>query len=107
MLLACAAADVDTASATICDGAPTVRWANFGAAFMLHECQPCHGSLVTDRAGAPPDVHFDTADDVWRQASRVLARAASDPPSMPPAGGISEEDQASLKLWLLCAPVGY
>ena len=99
-LLACAAAPADSGA---CD--PEVDgWANFGQGFLRQECQVCHASTAVDRHGAPPGVVFDTEADAWAHAPRILARAASDPPTMPPAGATRPEDRARLRRWLSCDP---
>ena len=87
---------VDTA------GACAVSYANFGQAFMVTNCQPCHASETVDRFDAPQDVVFDTEEDVAAWATRILARSVGPEPTMPPAGGVAESDRALLEEWLTC-----
>ena len=96
----------ETAIADPCEGVPLVNWDTFGSAFITHECQTCHGSSVVERFGAPVDVTFDTVEEVWAQADRVLARATGEKSTMPPNGGTFEDDQIKLAWWLTCAPYG-
>jgi uncharacterized membrane protein len=86
----------------ICVDAPTVTWANFGAGFITQHCQACHASSTPDRHGAPESVLFDTEEQVWALADRILARAVGEAPTMPPQGGVSEDDIYLLEVWLTC-----
>ncbi|MCB9797724.1 MAG: hypothetical protein H6741_33960 [Alphaproteobacteria bacterium] len=45
-------------------------------------------------------------EEVWAWQERILARAAADAPTMPPAGGTSEDDRTRLRWWLECAEPG-
>lgn len=86
----------------LCAGAPVETYDTFGRGFLTFHCQGCHASATPDRLGAPVDVVFDTKDDALRQRDRILARAAGDAPTMPPAGGTTDEDRARLEIWLRC-----
>ncbi len=90
----------------ICADAGTVTWNSWGRGFLTEACQACHASTATNRYGAPEDVAFDTVDEAWTWADRILARAASDPPSMPPAGGVTEDDRTRLTWGLSCGEEG-
>lgn len=89
-----------------CADAPVVTWETFGAGFVTENCQSCHASTQTDREGAPADVTFDTAADVWRLREAVLRTAGAEPPTMPPLGGTTEEDRQKLRDWLTCGVEG-
>ncbi len=95
------AGDDATSTADPCGDAPVVAWANGAHGVFIEHCQPCHASTALDRHGAPPDVVFDTRADAQRWADRVQARAV-DAATMPPAGGVLEQDRALLALWLQC-----
>jgi uncharacterized membrane protein len=86
----------------ICADAPVVTWDNFGAGFLTQHCDACHLSTTLDRHDAPADVVFDTEEDVWAYADRILVRAAGDEPTMPPQGGVSVDDRYLLEVWLTC-----
>ena len=77
---------------------------NFGAPFVINWCRGCHSSWIPQgqRQKAPMTVNFDTADDVQTWAERIEARAASTTPTMPPAGGPSEDERALLREWIEC-----
>lgn len=105
LALACAGA-TESAAPDPCAEVPVVTWANFGEAFVTHECQGCHASTATERYGAPEDVSFDTVEQVWAQADLVLLVAAGETPTMPPRGGVEEDDQQRLRWWLECAEPG-
>jgi uncharacterized membrane protein len=104
-LAACATDDTDDGAVdALCDGAPVTTWDNFGAGFLKENCQPCHASTVAveDRQFAPVAVTFDTEADVWPLADRILARATGDAPTMPPRGGVTDDDRDRLEVWLTC-----
>jgi uncharacterized membrane protein len=97
------ASEPDTDGPAICADAPVVTWDNFGAGFMTQHCQACHASTAPDRHGAPAEVVFDTEEDAWAWADRVLARAIGEgEATMPPQGGVSEDDRYLLEVWLTC-----
>lgn len=103
LLLACTGKVEDS---DFCTDAPTATWETFGDGFVTQNCQACHASTQTDREGAPEDVTFDTADQVWALKDRVLERAAVEPPTMPPLGGTTEDDRYLLEVWLTCGVEG-
>jgi uncharacterized membrane protein len=86
----------------ICADAPTVTWESFGAGFVKESCQPCHATTAPDRHDAPEVVAFDAEEDVWRWAPQVLHAVAGEPPTMPPQGGVSDDDRYLLEVWLTC-----
>jgi uncharacterized membrane protein len=87
-----------------CAGQPVASYDTFGQPFVTFHCQGCHaGTLSGDaRLGAPPEVTFDDESLVLALSDRILARAAADAPTMPPAGGTTAEERARLKVWLTC-----
>ena len=89
-----------------CTDAPVLRWSNFGESFITHTCQGCHASTAPNRYGAPEEYTFDTVDEVWEHRGWILSVATGDEPSMPPEGGVDEDDRKRLEYWLLCAPEG-
>lgn len=99
------AAAVDT-EAEFCDGAPLMTYENFGAGFVTENCQACHASTTVNHYGAPENVTFDTREQCWQWRDRILARAGVDDPTMPPNGGVTDDDRLRLRWWLICAPEG-
>lgn len=93
-------------SADPCADAPTVTYANFGRAFVTGSCQGCHASTAADRYDAPETVTFDTVDECWTWSARILARAAAADPTMPPQGGVTDDDRQLLTWWLTCSEEG-
>jgi uncharacterized membrane protein len=81
---------------------PAETWASFGEAFVTTHCQGCHASGALDRAGAPEEVVFDTAEQTHAWRERILARSGPESPTMPPQGGPSAEDRERLRIWLTC-----
>lgn len=77
---------------------------NFGAPFVTTWCRGCHSSTVPAgmRQKAPEDVNFDADRDIRAWAPRIAARAATSTPSMPPAGGPSDDERTLLAEWITC-----
>lgn len=96
---------LDTAS-SFCDSGPTMTWANFGEGFLIENCNGCHAATAVNRFGAPEYVTFDTVDEVWVWASVILDVATGDAPTMPPTGGVVDDDRLRLEYWLRCAETG-
>lgn len=92
----------DSGAPAWCDDAPLLTWANFGEGFVVENCQACHASTAIDRNGAPEDIVFDDRDATLALSDRILARAAGDAPSMPPQGGVTDEERERLEIWLTC-----
>ena len=87
-----------------CETATYLRYDNFAAGFSASWCRGCHSSSVPDggRQDAPRDVNFDTEEDLAKWRDRILVRATGDRPTMPPAGGPSEEERQLLLEWIDC-----
>jgi uncharacterized membrane protein len=79
-------------------------YANFGKPFALDWCRGCHSSAVPAnmRQKAPMGVDFDTLADVQHWRERIAVRATGAMPTMPPAGGPSEEERGLLAEWIGC-----
>src|SRR5438445_13336809 len=92
-----------TPSAPACDKS-YLDYGNFGAPFVLNWCRGCHSSTIpqTQRQKAPMTVNFDTLDDVQNWSERIEALAATDTPTMPPAGGPSQAERDLLREWIEC-----
>jgi len=86
----------------LCVDAPVVTWDSWGQGFLNVSCQSCHRSTTPDRHGAPAEVHFDDRETTLSLADRILARGTGAEPTMPPSGGISDEDRYKLQVWLTC-----
>lgn len=95
LLVALAACQEEPAA---CD--PGTTWEGFGQGFFVEYCQGCHASTAPDRFGAPADVTFDDEADVTTWRDRALARLQAD--TMPPGGGVPEDDLARITAWLAC-----
>ncbi len=90
-----------------CDEGPVVTYDTFGRGFLAGYCNGCHGTQVSDRRGAPPEVLLDDRDSVAMYGDRIFARVMppdGSAPTMPPAGGITVEDRERLIVWLTCWP---
>ena len=80
-------------------GYPT--WAGFGEGFFAGRCASCHAASAPERFGAPEGVNFDTEDEVIRQLDSVQ-RVILDNATMPPGGGLHEDELALLQVYLDC-----
>ncbi len=105
LLLACTGStgsDSGVETTDACDDAPVVTWDNFGDGFVTENCQTCHSSTTENRNGAPPTVVFDTREETLAQADAILRAVTSDAPTMPPQGGVSDDDRTLVSYWLTC-----
>ena len=89
-----------------CEGVPVVDWDNFGHGFLIESCQGCHARTAPERFGAPQDVFFDTVQDAWARADDILDTVTGEDPTMPPRGGVTEDDRTRLLWWLRCGTPG-
>ncbi len=89
-----------------CDDTPVITYDTFGAGFLATYCNGCHGGQVVDRKGAPAAAVFDTREQVMPYADKILYRLAPpmDVTPMPPAGGVTPDDEARIAIWLMCFP---
>jgi uncharacterized membrane protein len=85
-----------------CAEAPIATYSSFGAAFLQENCQSCHASTAPNRNGAPENMHFDDELQASEHYAQILSSAGSETPSMPPRGGVSDEDRSMLQYWLIC-----
>lgn len=92
----------------LCPPGSLVTWDNFAKGFFDQWCNSCHSENVTGdrRNGAPEGQNFDMLAGVLPHATRILARAASDPATMPPAGGQTLADRLLLSEWFACGAPG-
>ncbi len=81
--------------------AADVTWVNWVGAFLLTQCQGCHASTAPDRYGAPPTVSFDTEEAAIAQAA-AISRTILESASMPPAGGLTDDERCLLGQWVAC-----
>ena len=77
---------------------------NVGAPFMMTWCTSCHHAELPEeqRSDATVGVDLDTYAAVVHYLDRIQARALSEPPTMPPAGGPSDEELQRLQEWIDC-----
>ncbi len=102
LALACNTSDpVDTGNYSVCDPTFPVSWSNFGEGFMATNCDGCHAASTRERNDAPESVTFDTEHQAMTRADDIL-RVVLDYKTMPPAGGIIEEDLILVEKWLGC-----
>lgn len=102
LLCGCGADAADTGAADFCADAPVVTWESWGEGFLIQTCQTCHSATTVDRNGAPESVNLDTESEVLALRDRILARATGDATTMPPSGGVTEDDRLRLLTWHTC-----
>jgi uncharacterized membrane protein len=88
-----------------CVGAPELTWETFGEGFLISRCHNCHASTTTNRNGAPPSVTLESMDNVRELRERIAARVAD--ATMPPGGGLLEDEVIDLGLWMACDPCAF
>ena len=87
-------------TAVDCDEAPTYdNWVN---GFLQSKCQSCHHSNSLNRYGAPNFVTFDNKE-VTKEWLQDIERTVLVQQSMPPSGGVTDEERVLLYQWLECS----
>lgn len=76
---------------------------NFGVGFMTENCQGCHAQQAIDRQGAPQDISFDDVSSILEHRDAVVYEIEEE--TMPPAGGIPQEERDAALEWLNCVEV--
>ena len=101
LLWACASGKANDTSSIVCTSSDVPSYQEWTNGFLLSKCQPCHASTTTNRYGAPEQVTFDTYEqvDTWIES---IARTVLEEETMPPSGGVTDEERALLELWLDC-----
>ena len=94
--------DIPEVDEEFCDTAPSVTWNNWTNSLFITHCQGCHAQSSPDRYGAPENIHFDDESATIELADRVWIRVIEEE-TMPPAGGILEDDLYLLEIWLRCS----
>jgi len=84
---------------------PTMTWENYGEAFFSRHCDGCHTSSLVERYGAPEDINFDDAAEMWTFAEDILQVVVEDQ-TEPPEGGVSEDERTALEQYLRCSDSG-
>jgi uncharacterized membrane protein len=81
---------------------PDLTYQTFGEPFMTDWCTGCHSAELDPsmRQAAPLDVNFDTLDEVRAQAQAISISVAQ--ATMPPEGGPSDDERATLVQWIAC-----
>ena len=90
-----------TDTASICDDDLPLTWDNWGDGFFASYCRSCHSESTKQRYGAPDSVDFDDVEDVQLWAERIHVRTIAEQ-TMPPGGGVLEEDLEFLSQYLQC-----
>jgi uncharacterized membrane protein len=102
LLLGFTACDSDDPDAEFCADVPVLTWENHGMDFVNQNCQPCHASTTADRNGAPSSIYFDSVEDVSTWSDQVLERITGESPTMPPGGGVAEDERLKTEIWIRC-----
>ena len=78
----------------------TVSYANVGKPFMTQYCIGCHGTMSSNRQGAPTDITLDSLENILTYLDIVRDELLSE--EMPPSGGVTEESIELMVQWLEC-----
>ena len=88
------------------EGCEDIPWTyqNVGDPFMRTWCTSCHHVDLPEeqRSGALLGVNFHSYTEVISQLERIKARTLSEPMTMPPAGGPSDQELNRLREWIDC-----
>ncbi|NCG17573.1 MAG: hypothetical protein GWP91_00970, partial [Rhodobacterales bacterium] len=90
-----------------CEDAP--QFATVAEPILVQWCVGCHTSQFegSDRSGAPTGIDFDTYQGAFANAAAIDRVAGGlDGSTMPPAGGITDEERALLREWVSCGAQG-
>ena len=74
---------------------------NWAQGFLGGKCQSCHASTAPNRHGAPPNVFFDTEEAAMEWSERIYVTIFEEG-SMPPSGGVTNDERILLEQWLEC-----
>jgi uncharacterized membrane protein len=100
LLLSCVTEEFYSSKDTTESECSTVSYANVGEAFMVQYCLGCHAAYSSNRQGAPVDVTLDSLEDIRLHIDQVRHEIESQ--TMPPSGGVEEEQLALILDWLDC-----
>jgi mono/diheme cytochrome c family protein len=77
---------------------------DLGSFILFTTCIGCHSENLegVDRFGAPPGSDFDNAELIKAQADEIYERSIDG--SMPPGGGLNDNQLESLRAYLACLP---
>ena len=70
--------------------------------FLEGKCQSCHASTAPNRHGAPASVFFDSEEAAIAWSDRIYSTIFEEG-SMPPSGGVTNDDRILLEQWLECS----
>ncbi len=89
--------------ANTCLREPPLTYENMGEGLIERHCRSCHGEfrVGSQRSFAPPGVDFDNEEDVLIWAEAIYEEAVVNH-TMPPAGGMLEQERRWLDEWLRC-----
>ena len=82
-----------------CGEVPTYE--DWTQGFLRSKCQSCHSSEASNRYYAPESIYFDSYEDAIRHMDQIRS-SVLERESMPPAGGVSEDEKILLEQWLNC-----
>ena len=69
--------------------------------FLEGKCQSCHASTAPNRHGAPPNVTFGSEVSATEWSERIYITIFEEG-SMPPSGGVTQDERILLEQWLDC-----
>lgn len=92
---------LDSAEPDVCVRQLDVTWQNWAGGFVRTQCQGCHATRSPNRYGAPESVFFDDEASALALAPLIYDVVVVSP-SMPPSGGVTDEERFLVDQWLRC-----
>lgn len=86
-------------AALICDNPPSYE--EWTEGFLKGKCQPCHAANSPNRYGAPENIFFDSEEASLYWISSI-ERTTLERETMPPSGGVTEDEKELLRRWIDC-----
>ena len=96
----CATEEVYVLQDTAIVDCTSVSYANVGEPFMTQYCIGCHGTMSSNRQGAPIDVTLDTLGNIMENITLIHKEISLE--EMPPSGGVTPENIDLVMQWLDC-----
>jgi uncharacterized membrane protein len=96
LLLSCGSHNIDDTA----DPCLNYHYNNFGRAFVQQYCSSCHAQSAAHRQGAPIDIHMQSSDNISEYQQQIFT--AIENSSMPPQGGVDENNRSAALAWLQC-----
>ena len=82
-----------------CESVPSYE--DWTQGFLKSKCQSCHSTQTLYRYNAPENIFFDDYEDALEHIEAIRS-SVLERETMPPGGGLSEDEKILLEQWLEC-----